>query len=92
MNQVVATWNAYSNYNFNIPVYYSSGIPTAQSNYMGSIGFGGQGNYRAAMHESSHWFGTGTARIHRVSATRDVWELEEERGLGAGGTVSGGGR
>ena len=30
------------------------------------------------------------ARIHRVSATRDVWELEEERGLGSGGTLAGG--
>jgi hypothetical protein len=60
MNQTVQTWNTFANYNYHIPVYYSSGIPTAQANYMGSIGFGGQGNYRVAMHESAHWMGTGT--------------------------------
>src|SRR5580765_1011701 len=60
MNNCVGTWNTYAYYGFNIPVYYSSGIPTAQSDYRGSIGFGGQGIYRTCMHESSHWMGTGT--------------------------------
>ena len=73
MNQVVATWNAYSNYNFSIPVYYNSGIPTAQANYMGSIGFGGQGNFRAAMHESSHWFGTGGVTQWDLHQRFSVW-------------------
>ena len=30
------------------------------------------------------------ARIHRVSATRDIGRMEEEEGLGCGGTVAGG--
>ena len=61
MNDCVATWNTYSSYNYNIPVVYSSGTPTADAGYFGQIRFGGSGNYRTAMHESSHWFGTGTA-------------------------------
>ena len=60
MNDCVATWNTYSSYNYNIPVVYGSGTPTADASYMGQIRFGGSGNYRTAMHESSHWMGTGT--------------------------------
>ena len=60
MNDCVATWNTFASYNYNIPVVYSSGTPTADSGYLGQIRFGGSGNYRVAMHESSHWFGTGS--------------------------------
>ncbi|MDB4537953.1 discoidin domain-containing protein [Akkermansiaceae bacterium] len=60
MNDAVNSWNTYAYYGFNMPVYYNAGIPTAQANYRGSIGFGGQGNYRVAMHESAHWLGTGS--------------------------------
>ncbi len=72
MNDCIATWNTYSNYNFNIPVVYGSGTPTADSSYLGQIRFGGQGNYRVAMHESSHWMGTGTVNewgLHQRNAT-----------------------
>ena len=60
MNDCVATWNTYSSYSYNIPVVYGSGTPTADAGYFGQIRFGGSGNYRTAMHESSHWLGTGT--------------------------------
>jgi autotransporter-associated beta strand protein len=60
MNQCVATWNAYANYNYDIGVRYSSGTPTADAGYMGEIRFGGQRSYRTAMHESGHWMGSGT--------------------------------
>ena len=60
MNDCVATWNTYAYYGYNIPVVYSSGTPTADAGYLGQIRFGGSGNYRTAMHESSHWMGTGT--------------------------------
>jgi hypothetical protein len=73
MDGVVATWNTYATYGYNIPVYYNSGIPTAQSDYMGSIGFGGQGNYRAAMHESSHWMGTGTVSQWGLHQRYSIW-------------------
>ncbi len=60
MNSCVATWNAYSTYNYDIGVIYSSGTPTADAGYLGQIRFGGSRNYRTAMHESCHWLGTGT--------------------------------
>ena len=60
MNQTVATWNTWSNYQYSIGVIYSSGTPTADAGYLGQIRFGGSRNYRVAMHESSHWLGTGT--------------------------------
>ncbi len=60
MDQCVATFNAYSNYDYSVGVIYSSGTPTADAGYLGQIRFGGQRNYRTAMHEASHWLGTGT--------------------------------
>lgn len=73
MNQAIATWNNYAYYGYYIPVYYSSGIPTAQANYRGSVGFGGQGNYRTAMHEISHWMGTGTTGKWDFHQQWSVW-------------------
>ena len=60
MNQAVATYNTYSDYNYTISVAYNSGVPTAQASYHGWIEFGGSISYRVAMHEMSHWLGTGT--------------------------------
>ncbi len=62
MNQAVAMFNTYSDYNYNIGVAYGSGVPTAQSDYHGQITFGPAAYqiYRVAMHEMSHWLGTGT--------------------------------
>jgi len=60
MNQAVGMFNTYSDYNYDIGVAYNSGVPTAQSDYHGQITFGGSISYGVAMHEMSHWLGTGT--------------------------------
>ncbi|HEY7089194.1 MAG TPA: LamG-like jellyroll fold domain-containing protein [Tepidisphaeraceae bacterium] len=62
MQSAVNRYNAYGDFgNYNIYVYYNAGIPTAQSNYLGSIGFGGTyPNERVAMHEMGHYLGSGT--------------------------------
>jgi hypothetical protein len=60
MNQAVAVFNTYSDYNYDIAAAYNSGVPTAQSDFHGTIQFGGSISYRVAMHEMSHWLGTGT--------------------------------
>ena len=55
-------YNAYGDFgNHNIWVYYNAGIPTAQANYLGSIGFGQTyPNERVMMHELAHYLGSGT--------------------------------
>ncbi len=55
-------YNAYGDFgNYNVYVYYNAGIPTAQANYLGSIGFGGTyPNERVMMHELAHYLGSGT--------------------------------
>ena len=62
MNNVVNRYNVYGDFgNYNIWVYYNSGIPTAQASYEGSIGFGGTWpNDRVTQHESNHYLGSGT--------------------------------
>jgi len=66
MDSAMYYYNRYSTFTGNIWVYYSSGIPTAQSNYRGSIGFGSGTNYMVvctAMHETAHWLGSGTTTV-----------------------------
>ena len=60
MNRAVATWNEWSEYDFTIGTTYGAGTPTADSSYCGQIRFGRSRSFRTAMHESSHWMGTGT--------------------------------
>jgi autotransporter-associated beta strand protein len=62
MTDVVNRYNIYGDFgSYNIYVYYDSGIPTAQSDYLGSIGFGGTWPAdRVAQHESNHYLGSGT--------------------------------
>jgi autotransporter-associated beta strand protein len=62
IQSAVNRYNAYGNFgNYNVHVYYNSGIPTAQANYLGSIGFGGTyPNERVMMHELAHYLGSGT--------------------------------
>jgi hypothetical protein len=62
MQSTVNRYNAYGDFgNYNVYVYYNAGIPTAQANYLGSIGFGGTyPNERVAMHELAHYLGSGT--------------------------------
>src|SRR5262245_23874837 len=58
----VNRYNAYGDFgSYNVYVYYNAGIPTAQANYLGGIGFGGTyPNERVAMHELAHYLGSGT--------------------------------
>jgi hypothetical protein len=62
MQSATNRYNAYGDFgNYNIYVYYNAGIPTAQANYQGSIGFGGTyPNERVTMHEMAHYLGSGT--------------------------------
>lgn len=55
-------YNAYGDFgNYNVYAYYNAGIPTAQANYLGSIGYGGTyPNERVSMHEMAHYLGSGT--------------------------------
>ncbi len=61
----------------NIYVYYSAGIPTAQSNYRGSIGFGPNTRYMwvgTAIHEMDHYFGSGTTSAWRNLMVGGLWQ------------------
>jgi hypothetical protein len=61
MQSAINRYNAYNFGNYNMYVYYNAGIPTAQANYLGSIGFGGTyPNERVMMHEIAHYLGSGT--------------------------------
>src|SRR5688572_1006849 len=62
IQSAVNRYNAYGDFgNYNIHVYYNAGIPTAQANYLGSIGFGQTyPNERVMMHEMAHYLGSGT--------------------------------
>jgi F5/8 type C domain/Ricin-type beta-trefoil lectin domain-like len=60
MDSAVASYNTYSNYTYDIGVIYDSSVATADASYLGQIRFGGSRNYRVAMHEMSHYLGTGT--------------------------------
>ncbi len=62
LTAVCARVNAYGYVgDYNVYAYYSSGIPTAQSSYLGSIGYGGTyPNERVTEHELCHYLGSGT--------------------------------
>jgi hypothetical protein len=61
MQSAINRYNSYNFGNYNVYVYYNAGIPTAQANYLGSIGFGGTyPNERVTMHELAHYLGSGT--------------------------------
>lgn len=60
MNEAVAVYNANTNIEVDINVIYSSGIPTAQSDYNGTLGFGGSISTQVALHEIAHYLGSGT--------------------------------
>ncbi len=76
MQNVVNRYNAFGDFgNYNIYVYYNAGIPTAQANYLGSIGFGGTyPNERVAMHETAHYLGSGTTSQWAGLMTGGSWD------------------
>lgn len=76
MDEAVATFNANCYLNVNVRVNYNTGIPTAQSNYNGEVGFGGNAGYqtaRVALHEICHYVGTGTTAEWNNRFTSGIW-------------------
>ena len=79
LTAVTGVFNAYGDFNLNnsgsIYAYYNSGIPTAQANYNGSIGYGGTyPNFRVTLHEASHWLGPApTARTGKAAPPPRSW-------------------
>lgn len=59
-----AFYNQHGSFNKHWNVYYNPGIPTAEGNYDGYMGFGGTRNERVVFHEASHTFGMGTHWIY----------------------------
>ena len=60
IEEAVPIYNKYGSFNKHLSVYYNPGIPTAEGNYDGYIGFGGQRSTRTALHEMGHTVGMGT--------------------------------
>ena len=83
MQLVVDRYNTYGNFgNYNVYVYYNSGIPTAQANYLGSIGFGGTyPNERVTQHEMAHYLGSGTVSQWGTLMTSGSWDGAQGTGL-----------
>ncbi|MEO5914785.1 MAG: LamG-like jellyroll fold domain-containing protein [Luteolibacter sp.] len=75
MNEAVAVYNAQTNIDVDINVSYHPGIPTAQSDYNGTLGFGGSINTQVALHEIAHYLGSGTTNEWEAQWGGDnVWD------------------
>ncbi|MEY4386383.1 MAG: hypothetical protein RLY20_1666 [Verrucomicrobiota bacterium] len=75
-NSVVAAaalFNQYGSFNKSWDVYYNSGIPTAEANYTGYMGFGSQRTIRTVLHEGSHTLGMGTTTAYANLIASGVW-------------------
>jgi hypothetical protein len=76
MDSACYYYSKYTPFIENISVYYDAGIPTAQANYHGSIGFGANTTYMwvgTAMHEMAHYFGSGTSSEWENLMVGGVW-------------------
>ena len=79
MDIAVATYNAYSDYDWShvagdsrgIRVIYQQSVPTANASYRGRIAFGGSRSPHTAMHEMAHVLGVGTFRRWDNASLRD---------------------
>lgn len=69
-----AFYNQYGSFNKHWDVYYNPGIPTAESNYSGYMGYGGTRNERVVFHEAAHTFGMGTAGAYGGLLSGGVWQ------------------
>lgn len=70
-------YNKYTTFEANIYVYQNDGIPTAQANYHGGVGFGANTRYMwvgTAMHEFAHFFGSGTTNAYKNLIVNGVWQ------------------
>lgn len=72
-------FNKYTTFEANIYVYQNDGVPTAQANYHGSVGFGPNTRYMwvgTAMHEFAHYFGSGTTNAYKNLMVGGIWQGE----------------
>jgi hypothetical protein len=83
MAAIVADYNSYGNFgNFNFDVAYVSGVPTAQSTYLGQIQVGGSYTdpllRRVLEHETNHVLGSGTTSNWTNEFTPGLFGLAPE--------------
>lgn len=69
-----AFYNQYGSFNKHWGVYYNSGIPTAEGNYDGYMGYGGIRNERVVFHEAAHTFGMGTGPNYGALISGGLWK------------------
>jgi regulation of enolase protein 1 (concanavalin A-like superfamily) len=69
-----AFYNQNGSFNKHWDVYYNPGIPTAEANYTGYMGFGGSRNERVVFHEASHTFGMGTHGSYPGLIAGGLWK------------------
>lgn len=69
-----AFYNLHGSFNKHWNVYYNAGIPTAEANYDGYMGYGGTRNERVAFHEAGHTFGMGTGPNYGNLIAGGVWK------------------
>jgi hypothetical protein len=68
-----AFYNQHGSFNKHWNVYYNAGIPTAEANYDGYMGYGGSRNERVVFHEAAHTFGMGTTAAYANLIAGGVW-------------------
>jgi hypothetical protein len=79
MDSACSYYSKYTPFIENIYVYFEPGIPTAQANFHGSIGFGANTRYMwvgTAIHEMAHYFGSGTSDEWHALLLNGVWTGE----------------
>ena len=79
MDSACYYFNNYTPFVANIRVVFNTGIPTAQANYHGEIGFGANTRYMwvgTAMHEMCHYFGSGTTSVWQAKMVNGIWSGE----------------
>jgi len=71
---VAAFYNQHGSFNKHWAVTYHPGIPTAEANYSGYMGYGGSRNERVVFHEAAHTFGMGTHSSYAGWLSGGVWQ------------------
>jgi hypothetical protein len=66
-------YNEHGSFNKHWNVVYHPGIPTAEGNYDGYMGYGGVRNERVVFHEAAHTFGMGTTGAYDNLIAGGVW-------------------
>lgn len=74
--EAAAIYNTYGSFNKHWNVFYHPGIPTAEANYDGYMGYGGQRTTRVVLHEAAHTFGMGTISAYFNLLSGGVWQGE----------------